>query len=164
VAKTSRIMAFWDNFQNSSEYKIINNYPQWLVQETVQYFDKMMAKIYPGSFRTWNEDKLLDVLYTMFDQAVDDADPDAEHIFWINFDIISELLRYLADTNKIRINKRNLEEVFVEFQEYTDAEDPGEEIRETVTGELRHVSTDSRLPEWKSYIAVNIERYTRDWV
>lgn len=164
MAKTSRIMAFWDNFQNSSEYKIINNYPQYLVQETVQYFDKMMAEIYPGSFRTWNEDKLLDVLYTMFDQAVDDADPDAEHIFWINFDIISELLRYLADTNKIRINKRNLEEVFVEFQEYTDAEDPGEEIRETVTGELRHVSTDSRLPEWKSYIAVNIERYTRDWV
>ncbi|MBU7555377.1 hypothetical protein NVV78_03640 [Pediococcus ethanolidurans] len=52
MAKTSRIMAFWDSFQNSSEYKIINNYPQWLVQETVQYFDKMMAKIYPGSFRT----------------------------------------------------------------------------------------------------------------
>lgn len=46
MAKTSRIMAFWDSFQNSSEYKIINNYPQWLVQETVQYFDKMMAKIY----------------------------------------------------------------------------------------------------------------------
>ncbi|KRN83260.1 hypothetical protein IV87_GL001292 [Pediococcus ethanolidurans] len=157
-------MAFWDSFQNSSEYKIINNYPQWLVQETVQYFDKMMAKIYPGSFRTWNEDKLLDVLYAMFDQAAADADSDTEQIFWISFDIISELLRYLADTNKIGINKRNLEEMFVEFQEYTDADDPDEEIKEMYTGELRHVSTDSWLPEWKEYIAVNIERYTREWV
>ncbi|ANK61859.1 hypothetical protein [Loigolactobacillus backii] len=164
MAKTSRIMAFWDDFQNSSEYKIINNYPQSLVQGTVQYFDKMMAEIYPGTFRTWNKDNLLDVLYMMFDQADADADPDAEHIFWINFDIISELLRYLADTNKIGINKRNLEEIFVEFQEYTDADDPGEEIRETVMGEARHVNTDPWLPEWKSYIAVNIERYTCEWV
>ena len=76
MAKTSRIMAFWDSFQKSSEYKIINNYPQWLVQETVQYFDKMMAKIYPGSFRTWNEDKLLDVLYMMLDQADDERQND----------------------------------------------------------------------------------------
>lgn len=162
MAKTSRIMAFWDSFQKSSEYKIINNYPQWLVQETVQYFDKMMAKIYPGSFRTWNEDKLLDVLYMMLDQA-DDEDSDANHNFWINFDIISELLRYLADTNKIGIGKQDLEEMFVEFQEHTDANDPDEEIREMRTGELRYVSTDPWLPEWKEYIAINIERYTLEW-
>ncbi|WP_439001729.1 hypothetical protein [Pediococcus damnosus] len=163
MAKTSRIMAFWDSFQKSSEYKIINNYPQWLVQETVQYFDKMMAKIYPGSFRTWNEDKLLDVLYMMLDQA-DDEDSDANHNFWINFDIISELLRYLADTNKIGIGKQDLEEMFVEFQEHTDANDPDEEIREMRTGELCYVSTDPWLPEWKEYIAINIERYTLEWV
>ncbi|MCV3322047.1 hypothetical protein NVV76_08930 [Pediococcus ethanolidurans] len=90
--------------------------------------------------------------------------PIQSKFFWISFDIISELLRYLADTNKIGINKRNLEEMFVEFQEYTDADDPDEEIKEMYTGELRHVSTDSWLPEWKEYIAINIERYTREWV
>ena len=151
MAKKDYIKQNLGEFLQSPESEDIEMYQLGLIKEAVQGFGQMMDQTGYHDPKSWDEDMIVELFFTLIEQAENDNSEQSSDMLSMVLDIMSNWLKFLASKNLLAISRTELDEAL-------------QELKEPIEMSEEDTYEQPNLPHWQEHTANDIDSYTDMWV
>jgi len=164
----------WQDFSKSSEFTTLKKYRTSDIKFILQNFFQLMESTGNGDMSKWDEDLIFGLLMAVVEQSDNDESEDFNSTLISFYDAVRAFLRFASKQQLISISFKDMREGLNAFESQTGLE--GEPILDE--SDVDNISyamnlmeraeankyADPTLPEWRDYVAGNIDEYTSEWI
>lgn len=155
------INALINDFTKTVYFKQLDMYPKKIVIDSIKGFYQVNVEENGRDIRKWTGQQIYDVFSAFLETS--QGDPDSDLIVPLVYDSNSTFFEYLAKQGKLRLSSPEMVKLLAQFEdENLQLLTPGSDNLPIVDSET--IFQDSGLPEWRGYVAHDINNYVQQWL